>query len=164
MHTLNSSKLLAWCTLLCTIAFLSCATQKIIPQASTCYSEGILVVTKLNSWNEQEVKVSNSLVAFNHYASLFADTISQITGAPIDSLILFTLEEDTLDIHIKQSGNRHVKHSLFLSLQRDEYYFIEQVSNYTQENRPNFGTGKVHLLRCTDGDINVIFSKAVDYN
>lgn len=164
MHTSNSSNLSAWCFALVAVTFFSCATRKAAAQDINCYRNGISIVTELNHWDEQIVKVGGSLVEFNYYASLFADTLSQITGAPLDSFILFTADEKKLSSDVDSTVGAQVTHSLFLSLRREDYYFIEKVPDYAEQTRPNFGTGTIYLIKCTNANAQIIFSKALDYN
>ena len=160
MHTLNFRMLLVSALPLATFWCMGCASHPTIINSADCNSSGIASVINRKDWSANQVSVMNSVVEFNYYASMFADTISSITNVPVDSLILFDPKQSVLN----NKKNRSGRHSLFLSAKMNGYYFIEQVQDYTASSRPQFGLGTLYLIKCTGNQASVVFEKIIDYN
>ena len=160
MDTINFRMSPASILPLAVIWCLGCASQPGVSNSTDCNSSGIASVLERRYWTKNQVSVKNSVVAFNYYASLFADTISSIVNVPVDSLILF---ESTQSV-VSNKGISSGRHALFLSTKMNGYYFIEQIQDYTASSRPQFGSGTLYLMKCTGDQASIVFEKIIKYN
>ena len=160
MHLLNFRSPISCIILIALFWCLGCAGHPKFTSSSDCYSSGVNSLINRMEWDANQVIVNKSVVEFNYYASLFADTISSITNLSVDSLILFKPEQDAVQEIKANSGS----HTLFLSSTKNGYYFIEQVGDYTGRSRPQFGSGDLYLIKCDGDQSSIVFEKSISYN